>query len=48
MQTHTEQPFIVIDSKPQVKEDLLDIIAELKDILQASIKALSPGAKQHD
>lgn len=44
MQTQTEQPFIVIDSKPQVKEDLLDIIAELKNILQSSIKAMSPEA----
>lgn len=30
----------------QPKENLLDIIAELKDILQASIKALSAEANQ--
>lgn len=43
----TQQPreiaCAVIDAKPQTaKEDILDIITELKGILRDSIKALSP------
>jgi hypothetical protein len=44
----TQKAVIIIDSasKPQVTDDLLDIIAELKNILQDSIKALSPEENQ--
>ena len=42
MPQQTQQPYIVIDSKPQVGEGLLDIITELKEILKSSIKALTP------
>lgn len=44
--TQQIQQSIIIDSKAelQVKEDLLDIIAELKNILQDSIKTLSAEA----
>jgi len=36
------QPFAVIDTQSQIsREDLLDILVELKGILQDSIKALS-------
>jgi hypothetical protein len=47
MTQQIQQP-IIIDSNAelQVKENLLDIIAELKDILQFSIKVLSPEANQ--
>ena len=47
MTQQIQQP-IIIDSNAelQVKENLLDIIAELKNILQDSIKALSPEENQ--
>lgn len=45
--TTTLQP-IIIDSNAelQAKENLLDTIAELKEILHDSIKALSPQVNQ--
>ena len=45
MTQQIQQP-IIIDSNAelQVKENLLDIIAELKEILQDSIKMMSPEA----
>jgi hypothetical protein len=47
MTQQIQQP-IIIDSNAelQAKENLLEIIAELKNILQSSIKALSPEAQQ--
>ena len=43
MNQQTQQSVVIIgnDAKPQVTEDLLGIITELKGILQDSIKALS-------
>jgi len=47
MPQQTQQSYIVIDAKPQVtKEDLLNVIVELKNILKSSIKVLSPEANQ--
>jgi hypothetical protein len=47
MTQQIQQP-VIIDSNAelQTKENLLDIIAELKNILQDSIKALSPEVNQ--
>jgi hypothetical protein len=42
MQAQTQQPIVVIDAKPQVtREDLLDVIAELRGIIKEAIAALS-------
>jgi hypothetical protein len=41
----TQQPIAVIDTKSS-KAEIFEIIAELKNILQDSIKALSPGENQ--
>ena len=46
MTQQIQQPIIIdTNAELQAKENLLDIITELKDILQASIKALSPEAQ---
>ena len=47
MALQIQQP-IIIDSNAelQAKENLLDIITELKNILQSSIEALSPEENQ--
>jgi hypothetical protein len=38
----TKEPFAVIDAKPQVtKEDLLNVIAELRGIIKDALEALS-------
>jgi len=43
MTQQIQQPIIIdCNAELQAKENLLDIITELKDILQASIKALTP------
>ncbi|MGO8805739.1 MAG: hypothetical protein ACLQO7_03915 [Candidatus Bathyarchaeia archaeon] len=38
----TQQAFVITDSKPQLtRDDLLDVIADLKTVLKESIIALS-------
>lgn len=49
MALQIQQP-IIIDSNAelQAKENLLDIITELKDILRTTIKTLSPELTRYD
>jgi hypothetical protein len=42
MTQQIQQPIIIDSNTDQTTETLLNIITELKDILQSSIKALSP------
>lgn len=43
MQAQTQDPFVVIDAKPnqQTKAELLDVIAELRGIIQEALESIS-------
>ena len=43
MQAQTQEPFVVIDAKPNQtnKAELLDVIADLRDIIKEALEALS-------
>lgn len=48
MTQQNQQPIFIDSNTDQTTETLLNIITELKYILQSSIKALTPETTNHD